>query len=134
MKALALYWLLFTAVVVVVCGACLAWGLWLVADSVSWVKAADHVVSKSQDPSTNRLVPTVVTWRATDGSEYTAPFPDRENVRVEVGSRTVWFHPSTPHIMRAYSEDQPVSPAGLIMLGLAAPVLVGYTLALYRSR
>jgi hypothetical protein len=57
------------------------------------------------------------------------PYPDVGNVRVLVGSRSVWVRRDEPGVMRAYSEDRPVSAFGVMLLGIGLPVAVGFMAA-----
>ena len=130
-------WLVLTVVMVMACGLPLVVGLWMILESLTWVRASDTAVVHRQDEAAQRAVPTALVWipdAARPAVSHTCPFPDQELVRVVVGSPgAVWFHPESPHVMRAFSDERPVSTSGVVLVSLAGPLLVAYGLALHRS-
>lgn len=125
-------WWLWGGALLTVCVAMVLHGLWLIVDSLYWVRAAHHRVSPGADGAPERVL-----WQTEDDTTtwHSAPYPDVGNVRVVVGSRSVWFRRDEPGVLRAFNEDQPVSAFGLMLVGIGLPVAVGFTAAvLWRVR
>ena len=131
-------WITYVLVHVALCLFLVAFGAFLIYQSLQWVPAADDRRWPSfETPPGPDSRPWTVTWQPTADAPdvwYRAPYPGREAVSVHVGSPRVWYDPKDPSVMRAYWEDRPVSTLGLILVCLGAPSLVAIGVALARTR